>query len=290
MPIPRLTSGARQLARMPENRKAQAEHEDYGYALIFGNVILMVLVAVCFHFQHSVHPEILGCSVKVKASYCYGLETMFDRPRPSYSVLAVFLVVEVATIVVYWIHGFVPENLWAHITGGMRTQEAKRQEDPDERANERKGLHFPMAVTVLPNAAAIGYLVHATGGPSASPYAAVLIAALIISQQTRELESAEHGRNPFTDLRASAQAYAPFLIIAAMFYGALGLAQVIDPAKVAAAPGGLTIFIAIVLLVIGTLANYIIGSDRSKQFAERVELVDTESSDPDLDSEEPENG
>jgi hypothetical protein len=183
---------------------------------------------------------------------------MFELPAPGSHVLDFFIFLECIAGSLYWVHGFLPENLYRRIADAI----SKSSVDPDTDLYDKKGLHFPLWVTVLPNVAAIGYLVYATGGPSASPYAQVFISILIISQQTKQVEIV--GRRGLTvDFRASGRAYAPFLLIAAMFYLALGVLQLVHSARVASAPGGLSVFIALTLLVVGTLVNYLISQERT---------------------------
>lgn len=248
----------------PSDTYTQLRNENRGYALIGANVVLVVMVLVCFllKLQHITPVPIPGCEGKHPPTACKAAQLQANPPEPHFSVWLFFLVFEVVAVSLYWINAFLPSHLGTRVIssiGGTLSEASK-------------GFQFPLGLTVLPNAYALGYLTFKTGGLSISPYAQVLIAMLIVAQQAKkDIPEREVHWGFWRTLGTAMREYKPFLVVAGVFYGALLIAEsAFTPPRVATAPAGLAFGLSAALFVIATIANYVIGSTPR----DRHELLD----------------
>ncbi len=110
----------------------------------------------------------------------------------------------------------------------------------------------------------VGFLTYYTGGPSNSPYAQVLVAMLLIAEQTRVVKDPDHEDRFWRIILVSVREFGWFFVLVAAFYIPLGFLQWQFPVKVPTAPVGVTIGITAVIFLAGSVTNYLSGSSRMR--------------------------
>lgn len=141
------------------------------------------------------------------------------------------------------------------------------------------GLSIPLLAIGMMNAMLVGFLTYFTGGPSNSPYAQVLVAMLLIAEQTREVKDFEHQDLFRRIIVVSFKEFRWFFALTAVFYIPLAVLQWLYPVHVPTAPVDITIGITAVIFLVGSVTNYLSSSSRDR----RIFLVT--SPDPDLGDE-----
>jgi hypothetical protein len=220
----RLAGWARPIAGSDSGKQRR---DDENHAIILTNLVFSLIVFICFRC------EIQNGIKAGTAKYFYILEGItvfvcfinvhFPRTAPAF-------------IIRLFDQGYVPPS------------------------SPSSGFSIPIGMIAIVNAIAIGVVTYYTGGPSASPYAQVLIAMLLIAEQTR-LPRNPHDGKLLHILCQSAKEFRPFLVVASLFYLPLGYLQWKYPISVSTAPAGVTIGITTLIFLVGTVANYI---NRSK--------------------------
>ena len=135
------------------------------------------------------------------------------------------------------------------------------------------GFSIPTEAIGIFNAFTVGFLTYYTGGPSNSPYAQVLVAMLLIAEQTRRLRNPNEGGGLTTTLTIPFKEFRTFLSITALFYLLLGYLQWKYPIHISTAPAGVTIGITLVIFLVGTIANYLSGSSRTDAPSSKLEAA-----------------
>lgn len=125
-----------------------------------------------------------------------------------------------------------------------------------------EGLAFPLQAIGTLNAMLVGFLTYFTGGPSNSPYAQVLVAMLLIAEQTRNVKDRNHEDRIGHMIKKAIREFAWFFALTAVFYVPLGLLQWRYPVTVATAPAEATIIITAIIFLVGSVTNYLSGSSR----------------------------
>lgn len=129
-----------------------------------------------------------------------------------------------------------------------------------------QGLSIPLQAIGTLNAALVGFLTYYTGGPSNSPYAQVLVAMLLIAEQTRIVKNPDHEYRVGRIIKVAVKEFGWFFVLVAAFYIPLGILQWRYPVKIPTAPVGITIGITGVIFVVGSVTNYLSGSSRDRFF------------------------
>jgi hypothetical protein len=225
-------------------------NEDRTYALVFSNIVFLVIVIFCF-------------KAKLQSDIGYYAHRVHIQNGISSHVAGTFYWLQGSAIMVYIANEFLPRKLvGTHIFRFL----GKTKPAP----TVVKGFSIPLGITVLLNAYAIWYLTYKTGGPSNSPYAQVLVAMLIIAEQTKVVAYTAHGGSPadhdgpFGILYASIKEFRNFLAVAALFYIFLLYFQWHHPVHVTHAPAGLTVGVTALLFLVSTVTNFLSGSGRSE--------------------------
>lgn len=128
------------------------------------------------------------------------------------------------------------------------------------------GLSIPLQAIGTLNAALVGFLTYYTGGPSNSPYAQVLVAMLLIAEQTRIVKNTNHEDRFVRIIIVSVKEFGWFFVLVAAFYIPLGILQWQYPVEIATAPVETTIGITAVIFLVGSVTNYLSGSSRRMPF------------------------
>jgi hypothetical protein len=126
------------------------------------------------------------------------------------------------------------------------------------------GFSIPLPVIGALNAMLVGFLTYFTGGPSNSPYAQILVAMLLVAEQTRNVDNSNHRDRPHRIIAVSLNEFRWFFALTALFYIPLGLLQWRYPVKVNTAPAGVTIGITAIIFLVGSVTNYLSVSARGR--------------------------
>jgi hypothetical protein len=251
----------------PTKDRIQRRNEGRAYALLMGNILLVLIVGICFAFKLQDGQTIYKplCNLSGKCGISEHL-----LPGPSINVFWNFVVFEAASIIIYLVNGFWPEDFGGRMGDALALEGAGEDEEPaaqdgNERPigdveRKRKGYLIPLWLTVLPNAFAIGYLAHKTGGPSYSPYAQVLVAMLLVAQQVKWVPrpAEPDKKNPFLKFGDAMMEYKLFLIVVMIFYAPLLILQSVSPANVSPARAGLSVGVTAVVFLFSTYITYLL--------------------------------
>jgi hypothetical protein len=137
---------------------------------------------------------------------------------------------------------------------------------PTDDPQPTQGLSIPLQAIGTLNAALVGFLTYYTGGPSNSPYAQVLVAMLLIAEQTRIVKNPDHEDRFWRIIVVSVKEFGWFFVLVAGFYTPLGILQLQYPVKIPTAPVGITIGITAIIFLVGSVTNYLSGSSRGRLF------------------------
>jgi hypothetical protein len=233
---------------------------DRALGLIVCNAIFLVFVIICFQF--GVQGKLHGAPTHLWLYFTAG---------------------EVVIMVAYAVNAWMTRTLTAQLLRGM----GRTVEIPDRPA----GYSVPIEAFGVVNAFAVGFITYFTGGPSNSPYAQVLVAMLLIAEQTRTIKEPDEEEKLSRVLTQPFKEFRTFLLITASFYLVLGILQWRFPISAKTAPAGVSIAITLIIFIVGTITTYVSASSRSRQAsaAERVgaESGDTAETDDELSDDDP---
>jgi hypothetical protein len=119
------------------------------------------------------------------------------------------------------------------------------------------GLSFSLKAIGAINAALVGFLTYYTGGPSNSPYAQVLVAMLLIAEQTHRVKGQYHNNRLRSIIRVCIHKYRWFFTLTFAFYAFLWYFQTHDPIEISTAPAEASALITLVIFLVGSVATYI---------------------------------
>jgi hypothetical protein len=262
-----MRSGIANWFQHPADDRVQRRNEGRAYALFLGNVLLVLIVFICFVFK-------LQRGQRIYKPHCQNRHcalALHHLPGPSWTVFLLFFVFEFAGVVLYLVNGFWPEDIEGRVETSFQLERENDMEDSteddidehvaaEEEGATRKGFLIPLSVTVVPNAFAIGYLAYETGGPSNSPYAQVLVAMLVVAQQVKWVRPPKppDRKIPFVNFVRAIKEYKLFLLVALLFYGPLLTLQAIRPANVSPARPGLSVGVTAVVFLSSTYITYLL--------------------------------
>jgi hypothetical protein len=135
------------------------------------------------------------------------------------------------------------------------------------------GYSVPEEAFGVMNVFVVGFITYYTGGPSDSPFAQVLVAMLLIAEQTRTIKEPDEQERLGRILTQPFKEFRKFLLIICFFYGVLGLLQWQYPISAKTAPAGVSIGITLIIFLVGTITTYVSASSRSRQKAAQDDVA-----------------
>lgn len=219
------------------DKKKRERRNDRALGLIVCNAIFLAIVLICFQ-----------CDVQ---------GTLKDAPK---HLQWYFAGGEVVIIAAYAVNAWMTRTFVAKLFRGL----GRQQEVPEVPS----GYSVPIEAFGIMNAFAVGFITYYTGGPSNSPYAQVLVAMLLIAEQTRTIKEPDQEERLSRVLTTPFKEFRTFLLITFLFYLLLGTLQWQFPIPVKTAPAGVSIGITIVIFLVGTITTYVSASSRSRKAVE----------------------
>lgn len=230
----RLTAPICRWAKPIEDDKKRERRNDRALGLIVCNFIFLVIVVICFQ--------------------CHVQGNLKDAPK---YLQLYFVGGEVVIMVAYAVNAWMTRTFVAKLFRGI----GRKREIPDVPS----GYSVPIEAFGIMNSFAVGFITYYTGGPSNSPYAQVLVAMLLIAEQTRSIKEPDKEERLSRVLTTPFKEFRTFLIITCLFYLLLGTLQWKYPIPVKTAPAGVSIGITLVIYLVGTITTYVSASSRSRQ-------------------------